>query len=133
MGDMIRVKVGALYHYGVFVSEDEVIQFGEAPRGGLDRNEAEIEVCTTDIYSFLGGDFAEVAELDRKERKKRRTPEEAVRVARERLGTRGYHILYNNCEHFAHECVMGEKFSEQVDVVRLMFREKFRERSGERK
>ena len=133
MGDMIRVTVGAIYHYGVFVSEEEVIQFGEAPRGGIDRNEEEIEVCSTDIYSFLGGEFAEVAELDRKERKKRLSPEETVRIARERLGTRGYHILYNNCEHFAHECVMGEKFSEQVDGLRLMLREKFRAKSGERK
>jgi hypothetical protein len=24
-GDMIRVKLGSIYHYGVFVSEDEVI------------------------------------------------------------------------------------------------------------
>ena len=27
-GDMIRVKLGSIYHYGVFVSEEEVIQFG---------------------------------------------------------------------------------------------------------
>ena len=30
-GDMIRVKTGSLYHYGVYVSDDEVIQFGLAP------------------------------------------------------------------------------------------------------
>ena len=30
-GDMVRVKSGTVYHYGVYVSDDEVIQFGLAP------------------------------------------------------------------------------------------------------
>ena len=30
-GDMVRIQIGSLYHYGVFVSEDEVIQFGYPP------------------------------------------------------------------------------------------------------
>ena len=34
-GDIVRVKLGAIYHYGVFVSEDEVVQFGEPPVSGL--------------------------------------------------------------------------------------------------
>ena len=64
----------------------------------------------------------EVAEFDRKERKANRAPDEVVSTARARLGERGYHILYNNCEHFAHECVSGKHYSEQVDGVRDLFR-----------
>ena len=30
-GDMIRAKVGPLYHYGIYVSDSEVIQFGYSP------------------------------------------------------------------------------------------------------
>ena len=30
-GDMIRIKTGAVYHYGIFVSDAEVIQFGYPP------------------------------------------------------------------------------------------------------
>ena len=28
-----------------------------------------------------------------------------------------YHVLYNNCEHFATECLYGTGFSEQKDTV----------------
>ena len=34
-GDMIRISFGNFYHYGIFVSEDEVIQFGLPPFDGL--------------------------------------------------------------------------------------------------
>ena len=38
------------------------------------------------------------------------------------MGEGGYHILYNNCEHFANECVTGKHYSEQVEGVRELFR-----------
>lgn len=121
-GDMIRVKSGTIYHYGIYVSDAEVIQFGLAPAARPALKDSEVEVLATDIDTFLGGQFLEVAEFDRKERKANRSPDEVVSVARDRLGERGYHILYNNCEHFAHECVSGKHYSEQVDGVRDLFR-----------
>ncbi|MBQ2427353.1 MAG: hypothetical protein II264_02545 [Ruminococcus sp.] len=30
-GDMVRIRLGSIYHYGVFLSEDEVVQFGYPP------------------------------------------------------------------------------------------------------
>ena len=121
-GDMIRVGLGSIYHFGIFVSEDEVIQFGLAPsqRGWL--RDSEVEVLASDIDAFLAGGFLEVCEFDRKERKKHRKPDEVVACARKRLGERGYHILYNNCEHFANECLSGEHICHQADDVREMFR-----------
>lgn len=121
-GDMVRVKCGSIYHYGVFISEDEIIQFGLAPSQRQGVKACDIEVCTSDVDVFLGGGFLEVAVLDKKERKKRRKVEDTVRMARERLGEKGYHILYNNCEHFAYECVMGERYCSQTDTVRSLFK-----------
>lgn len=121
-GDMIRVKSGAVYHYGIYVSDAEVIQFGLAPAARPTLKDSEVEVLVTDIDTFLGGQFLEVAEFDRKEKKANRAPDEVVSTARARLGERGYHILYNNCEHFANECVSGKHYSEQVDGVREMFK-----------
>lgn len=121
-GDMIRVKSGAVYHYGIYVSDAEVIQFGLAPAARPTLKDSEVEVLATDIDTFLGGQFLEVAEFDRKEKKANRAPDEVVSTARARLGERGYHILYNNCEHFANECVSGKHYSEQVDGVREMFK-----------
>lgn len=121
-GDMIRVKAGTIHHYGVFVSDSEVIQFGLAPNARPDLKDSDIEVLSTDIDTFLGGQFLEVADFDRKEKKTHPSPADAVSKARSRMGERGYHILYNNCEHFAYECVTGKHYSEQVDGVREMFK-----------
>ncbi|MBQ9807119.1 MAG: lecithin retinol acyltransferase family protein [Clostridia bacterium] len=121
-GDMIRVKLGSIYHYGVFVSEEEVIQFGLAPSARPTLKDSEIEVCISDIDVFLCGGFLEVAEFERAEKKKNRRPKDAVAYARENLGRRGYNILYNNCEHFAYECVTGKPYCSQTADVRELFR-----------
>lgn len=119
---MIRVRLGEIYHYGIFVSEDEVIQFGPPPLNRPILKDSEIEVISTDIDVFLSGNFLEVAELDKKERKKSRGAQKTVAYAKSKIGTRGYNILYNNCEHFANECVFGVASCSQADRVRAMFR-----------
>ena len=60
--------------------------------------------------------------MTKRKQKKRRKADETVRMARERIGEKGYHILYNNCEHFAYECVMGERYCSQTDTVRALFK-----------
>ncbi len=120
-GDMVRVQLGGIYHYGIYVSDDEVIQFGLAPNARRNIPDAEISVLASDIDVFLAGGFLEVGVADRKERKKHRSPKETVKIARSRIGERGYNILYNNCEHFAYECLTGEKYSSQTDIVRKLF------------
>lgn len=121
-GDMIRVKVGTIYHVGIYVSDEEVIQFGLAPSQRLDVKDSDIEVLSSDIDAFLCGGFLEVAQFDWLESRKNRKPQEVVDYARSKIGTRGYNILYNNCEHFANECISGTHASQQADSVRAMFR-----------
>ena len=117
-GDIIRIKAGNIYHYGVYVSDTEVIQFGVAPnRRGAAMTDSQVEVLSTDIEAFLNGEFLEVGVLDRKELKSRVPVEKTVEMARGRIGERGYNILYNNCEHFATECVLGERKCDQADSV----------------
>ncbi len=121
-GDMIRVSVGTIYHFGIYVSDEEVIQFGLPPSRRVGQSDAEVEVLSSDIDGFLAGGFLEVCEFDKKEKKKNRKPEEIVTYARDKIGTRGYHILYNNCEHFANECVSGVHVCRQAEDVRALFR-----------
>lgn len=116
-GDMVRIPMGEIYHYGVCVGEDRMIQFGE-PILGNPKPKEEIRISETDIQGFLCGEFAEVADLDRKELKQRRKTEDIIAYAESRLGDGGYDILYNNCEHFANECVFGLHRCSQVDSVR---------------
>ncbi|MBR0445990.1 MAG: lecithin retinol acyltransferase family protein [Oscillospiraceae bacterium] len=120
-GDMIRVKIGPLYHYGIYISDDEVIQFGPNPSLRVGLPDSELAVCVTDVDEFLCGEFLEVRVPDRKERRKQNSPKKTVEIARSRIGQRGYHILHNNCEHFANECVTGEHFSSQTEGLRRQF------------
>lgn len=120
-GDMIRVKAADLYHYGIFSSADEVYQFGLAPNLRASTPEAEVEVCVGTLAEFAPFELLEVAVLDEDEKTRRRTPEESVSTARARLGARGYSMLFNNCEHFAYECVFGVHYSSQAEELRRRF------------
>lgn len=117
-GDMIRISFGNFYHYGIFVSEDEIIQFGLPPfEGLLNRKNEDIEVCVSDIDTFSRGRIVEVASIEKSKKEKRLSPKKTVKRARACLGEKGYDILHNNCEHFARYCYLGEKKCETTENV----------------
>ncbi|MBQ3115971.1 MAG: lecithin retinol acyltransferase family protein [Clostridia bacterium] len=120
-GDMIRVNFNGLYHYGIFIDEDKIVQFGLAPVARRLLKDSEVEVLTSNVEQFLCGGFLEVGIPEKKDGK-RRPPKKIVEYALSKLGQRGYSILYNNCEHFAYECTFGQKRCTQADDVREMFR-----------
>lgn len=126
-GDMIRTKVRFYHHYGIFVDENCVVQFGLPDNTGVDPDT--IAVLTTDMDTFMHGGIPETARLSAAERKKRRSPERTVEYALSKVGTTGYNILHNNCEHFANECLFGEAKSSFLDDVREKIRIK-KERKG---
>ena len=76
-GDMVRIRLGSIYHYGVFLNEDEVVQFGEPPVSGLIPG-GDKKVLATDIETFAAGGIVERSELDRSEEKKRFPREKTV-------------------------------------------------------
>lgn len=124
-GDMIRISFGNFYHYGIFVSEEEVIQFGLPPFDGLlNRKFEDIAVCVSDIDTFSGGRAVEVASIEKLDKVKRLSPKKTVQRARERIGEKGYDILHNNCEHFARYCYLGEKRCEVTEGVVNAWRNK---------
>ena len=117
-GDIIRVKLGSVYHYGIFVSDDEVIAFGLPPTAENLKNPQQIKVLSTDIDTFSCGNLIETAQLSFKEKRRRNSPERSVAAARARIGEGGYSLIHNNCEHFVNEVVFNEKISEQELSVR---------------
>ena len=119
-GDIVRVSLGSIYHFGIFVSEDEVIQFGLPPT--LDRRSEDVEVLASSVSDFLAGGFLEVGVCEGREKKSRRSKKDTVLSAKKRLGERGYDIIHNNCEHFANECAFGQKFSSMTEALRNKFR-----------
>ena len=117
-GDIIRVKLGSVYHYGIFASEDEVIAFGLPPTAENLSRQQDIKVLATDIDVFSCGNMVETAQLSLKEKLRRADPDKTVAMARERIGEGGYDLIHNNCEHFVNEIVFGEKVSQQELEVR---------------
>ena len=120
-GDMVRVQIGSIFHYGVCTGDDRIIAFGLPPVPQYADAPDRFLVVETDMDVFCTGRIPEIAILDRAERKKRIPPDRTVRLAKERLGTNGYHMIRNNCEHFAYECVFGEKKSLQEEAVYRMW------------
>jgi len=121
-GDIIRTKVTFYHHYGIFVDEQRVIQFGLPDDPG--KPAEQIKVLVTDIYTFLQGGDIEIGKPEGDEKKRLRSPKEIVREAEQRIGMGGYDILHNNCEHFVNECAFGQKNSSFVDDVRAKLRRK---------
>lgn len=121
-GDLIRTKVRFYHHYGIFVSEEEVIQFGlpDEPMRAADQ----IKVLTSDIAAFLQGGEIEVAAPDAATRRHMHSPEQIVELARQRIGEGGYDILHNNCEHFVNDCAFGQSTSTFLQDVREKLRRK---------
>ncbi|MDD3623299.1 MAG: lecithin retinol acyltransferase family protein [Bacilli bacterium] len=111
-GSHIRTKVGEVYHHGIYIGNDEVVQFG-LPSEFM-QNPKNIKVLRSNMKDFLVG-FLEVRVYDKKELKEKRSDEEIVSIALSRVGEGNYNLFRNNCEHFAYECVFGVKRSDQVD------------------
>ena len=122
-GDIIRVKLGSVYHYGIFVSMDEVIAFGLPPTPENLSDQDSITVISTDIDVFSCGRQVEVAQMSLRERMSRRSPDKTVTLARSRLGEGGYNLLHNNCEHFVNEVVFDRSESSQEQAVRQKWQE----------
>lgn len=117
-GDIVRVKLGTIYHYGIFVSEDEVIQFGLPPTPQNLAAGSDFTVCTTDIDTFACGCLVERGIPSLAEKIKRYSRKKTVRNARARLGEGGYNLIHNNCEHFVYLCAFGVKLSVQEEEAR---------------
>ena len=117
---IIRTKVKFYHHYGIFISENEVIQFGLPDDPG--RSADNIKVLSTDIKTFLGDGELETAMPTKEEKKSMRSPDEIIKIARSRIGEGGYNILHNNCEHFVNSCVFAESYSNFLDNIRAKIR-----------
>lgn len=102
---------GLYYHHGIDMGDGTVIHFSGEP---LNRKTAKVARVTEE--EFLCGQRKEVIEYFDGESSL--TPEDTVRLAEELIETEGYHLFYNNCEHFATYCKTGRKRSRQVQSLK---------------
>ena len=114
-GDHIRVLANGYYHHGIYIGNEEVVQFGLP--FDMYQDHSLIKVIKSPIEDFLKGGFLEVRQYTKKEFKIKHKNELIVEIALSKLGEGDYNLLYNNCEHFANFCVFGKKESKQVDNI----------------
>ncbi|HET8985413.1 MAG TPA: lecithin retinol acyltransferase family protein, partial [Trueperaceae bacterium] len=99
--DHIYVRRSAGYtHHGIDCGEGTVIHFTGEP--GTQKINASI--ARTPIEEFLDG-----GELKIRRYGKRDDPDTTMERAEASVGDSGYHLVINNCEHFATWCCTGRK------------------------
>src|SRR5215212_3196045 len=102
-GDHLYARRGRRYsHHGIDCGDGSVIHY--VGRRGSVRH-----VGRTSLEDFAAGARVLVRTYER-----RLTAEETIRNAESRLGSVGYHLVRNNCEHFAAWCCTGRAASSQV-------------------
>ena len=117
-GDIIKVLISNnVYHYGIYLGNDEVIEYGSA-KDFLNTNKEEVKVQISSMDSFLDGKNVLVAKLSLVEKMKRNSVNKTIELANSRLGEAKYDPIENNCEHFVFECVFNKHYSSQVEAFK---------------
>lgn len=102
-GDHIYVRRGRRYsHHGIDCGDGSVIHY--AGKRGTTRY-----VARTSLETFADGSPVHVRSYP-----SRLGVERTVHNAESRIGSVGYHLVKNNCEHFAAWCCTGRAASSQV-------------------
>lgn len=102
-GDHVYARRGRRYtHHGIDCGDGTVIHYVR-PRVGVRH------VARTSHEMFAAGSQVKVRVYAQ-----RLHAEETIRHAESRVGSGGYHLVRNNCEHFAAWCCTGRAASGQV-------------------
>jgi hypothetical protein len=105
--DHIYVSRGIYTHHGIDAGDGTVIHFSGEPK---DKRDADIK--RSPLAEFLSGGTLKVRRYG-----VRNSAEVTMFRAESRLGDKSYHLVTNNCEHFALWCCTGKHASSQVRGV----------------
>lgn len=115
-GAHIRIKIHDFFHHGIYIDDNRVVQFGR-PMDIYDHPEKVKVIYTTlDEFKSFGDNFG-VRIYSKEEMLDKNDDAEIARIAVSKIGTDGYNLIHNNCEHFANLCIFNKKISSQVDDV----------------
>ena len=115
MGDIVKVEISnKIYHFGIYMGDDLVIQYGKAT-DFLKTKKEDVEVLITSMDEFLNGKMALVRVYSLMEKLKKNSSKKIIEKAKSRLGEKKYDPIENNCEHFVNECVFNKHISNQAN------------------
>lgn len=105
-GDHIRAgRPGVPHHDGIYLGDGQVIHLTGIPGGG--KADARVRIDTLAV-------FAADRPVAIRPYAGNHDPETVIARAMSRLGHGNYHLIFNNCQHFARWCATGDHLSEQV-------------------
>ena len=110
-GDHIFILRAGYTHHGIDMGDGTVVHWAlpeASEKSLLDKHQASI--LRTPLK-----DFQRDSKLKIKKYRNSLPADEAVKRALERLGENGYHLVFNNCEHFASWCKTGIPESLQAE------------------
>ena len=119
-GDIIRIKYMNFYHYGIYLGNGEVVEFG---RPNEITKPEDVRVHKIKLKDFCIDEMYQTRKFSFSEKLKKNSSKKVCNIALSHLGDGNYNILYNNCEHFVNLCVFNKKISTQVDNVRSDIKE----------
>lgn len=115
-GDVIGIKRGIYYHYGVYIGDNEVIHYqGD---GDIGTNNYVVQTSMSEFMKgqdkFFALDFRHIKDefkdnFNINRFKKIYDNMETIERAKSKLYEGNYDLLFNNCEHFASWCKVGSK------------------------
>ncbi len=115
-GAQIRAARPSYYHHGIYIGDDTVIHFGEGNSETDLQNADANTVHMSSLSEFLNGAFPEVRSYSFKEKLILRKSSDIIAEAKKMLGSGGYNLITNNCEHFSNYCAFGVKYSKSDKV-----------------
>ena len=99
-GDVIRVNMKLYYHYGVYLDDQNVIEFGKA----INKQGEKIDIHLTTLKKFSQGQIPEVRVISK--HIKKRTIDEIESYLKQVLGQENYSIEKNNCLDLANRLTL---------------------------
>ena len=115
IGDIVKVEISNnIYHFGIYMGDDKVIQYGKAA-DFLKTKKEDVEVLISSMEEFLNGKMALVRVYSFFEKIKKNKVKKIIELAKSRLGEKNYDPVENNCEHFVNECVFNKHISNQAN------------------
>jgi len=130
-GDLIEIKKNLYSHWGVYVGSGEIVHFNALPQEGRNRFFAISSSSVVEEQGKIGpikdaismcrcrvNNTAPSSEAQANERTPQQIVQYALKKVNENEGkVQPYHILKENCEHFAKECRFGVQHRESRQVI----------------
>ncbi|NJN32213.1 MAG: hypothetical protein HC824_18680 [Synechococcales cyanobacterium RM1_1_8] len=100
-GDHLYVSRGTYFHHGIDCGDGTVVHYREGEA-----------ITRSSLPFFALGSPVLIKSYDQAD-----AADQVVTRACSRIGERDYHVVFNNCEHFATWCKTGDHRSDQVTTV----------------